>query len=204
MSYQPNIPTGLLDLSVDYLNIKNNFTALNNVFGVDHTTFDNATSNKGYHTVIHAISQSGDPTQISGTGELYVKTVNSGGANDTALFFRTGTNGFVSQITSNLVPVVPAANVTNGYTYLPGGLVLQWGTVAPNSNTTTTVTFSSSGGIAFPNYIYNVQVTRQRPTSDPGSSYEFYIDNSTISKTQFQIINRDGHSYGYYWIAIGN
>lgn len=50
--YQPGIPTGTVNLDVDYLNIQGNFTQANVVFGTDHYPFDNATANKGRHNLV--------------------------------------------------------------------------------------------------------------------------------------------------------
>lgn len=208
--YQPSIPTGTVNLDIDYQNIQGNFQQLDTTYGTDHVAYSQALNN-GYHTVVHLVANSTvasnppnnyppvPPPIVPLAGGLYTTQSNDGFGLDEMLWFRGGA-GPVKQLTSNFLPV---AN-TNGYTFLPGGLVLQWGVVPPNTNITTTVTFTLSGNIAFANNIFGVQVTRQRPTADPGSSYEFYVDNSTISKTQFQIINRDGHSYGYYWMALGN
>jgi len=50
--YQPGIPTGTVDLDVDYLNIQGNFTQANVVYGTDHYPFNNATSNQGFHNLV--------------------------------------------------------------------------------------------------------------------------------------------------------
>lgn len=51
-AYQPNIPTGIVNLDVDYLNLKGNFQQLNIVYGTDHYPFDNATPNQGFHNLV--------------------------------------------------------------------------------------------------------------------------------------------------------
>jgi hypothetical protein len=58
----------------------------------------------------------------------------------------------------------------------------------------------------FPNNLFNVQVTRQHNSSSPGSSFGFWVNNAagTITTSGFQIINNDGHTWSYNWIAIGN
>lgn len=50
--YQPGIPTGTVNLDVDYLNLQGNFTQANIVYGTDHYPFDNATPNQGFHNVV--------------------------------------------------------------------------------------------------------------------------------------------------------
>lgn len=50
--YQKGIPTGIVNLDVDYLNIQGNFQQLNVVYGTDHYPFDNATPNQGFHNLV--------------------------------------------------------------------------------------------------------------------------------------------------------
>lgn len=51
--YQPNIPTGSVELDQDYLNILGNFQQLNIVYGTDHYPFDNAVvGEQGFHNVV--------------------------------------------------------------------------------------------------------------------------------------------------------
>lgn len=50
--YQPGIPTGTVNLDVDYLNLQGNFQQANIVYGTDHYPFDNATPNQGFHNLV--------------------------------------------------------------------------------------------------------------------------------------------------------
>lgn len=50
--YQTGIPTGTVNLDVDYLNLQGNFQQLNIVYGTDHYPFDNATPNQGFHNLV--------------------------------------------------------------------------------------------------------------------------------------------------------
>lgn len=51
-TYQPNIPTGFVNLDTDYANIQGNFQQLDTTFGIDHYTFSNATANNGFHNKV--------------------------------------------------------------------------------------------------------------------------------------------------------
>jgi len=161
-SYQPGIPTGTVNLDVDYLNIQRNFQQLDTSFGVDHVTFSNQTAQNGYHKSIHfnPVSTTATnppnnyppvtPAAVPGYGQLMSPQVNDGINADTALYFLTGGNRKI-QLTSNFVPVASQ----NGYTFLPGGIIMQWAQfTSPGS--TGTITFTSSGGIAFPNSCFIV------------------------------------------------
>jgi hypothetical protein len=52
MTYLPNIPLPTDLLSKSQGDILNNFTSSNNVFGIDHYKFDDATANKGKHNTV--------------------------------------------------------------------------------------------------------------------------------------------------------
>src|ERR1700721_1762511 len=159
-TYQPNIPTGTVDLDIDYTNIQGNFNQLNVQFGVDHIPLNNTTGTfpsglNGIHTNIHfnpfstttstgtnnyPVTPSGGvfapgqtvlPSPTGGFGQLLSCQVNDGINTDEALYFLTG-GGRPMQLTRNFQPAV-GTNMDfpeNGYTFLPGGFIIQWGTVA--------------------------------------------------------------------------
>jgi hypothetical protein len=125
MTFNPNIPIGTNFLSVDYKNIQQNFAASDAVFGVNHLKFSNATAQKGYHTIVNFVNQSGDPAPTTGYGQLYTKTVNA----DQQLFYETG-GGVVKQITPSF-PMNAAVNfswngvsvvINSAYNVSPGGV----------------------------------------------------------------------------------
>src|SRR6185312_9486388 len=50
--YNPLVPTGAVNLDVDYQNLQGNFEQANIVYGTDHYPFDNATPNQGFHNLV--------------------------------------------------------------------------------------------------------------------------------------------------------
>lgn len=217
MSYQPGVPTGSIPLNVDYKNLQQNFTQINNQWLVDHVplTSTSGVPPNGYHTSVHLnpISTTGTnpptnyppalPPNTSGICQLFSAQTNDGINTDQTLYFLTGLNRLM-QLTRNFTPTVGANGSfpSNGYTFIPGGFILQWGSVAATSSNPT-VTFTAAGGIAFSSAIYNVQVTRQHSSASPGSTFGYWVNTSGISTTGFQIINNDGHTWSYNWWAIG-
>jgi hypothetical protein len=106
-------------------------------------------------------------------------------------------NQFLSSTAGN--SVITTGDPT-GYYHLPNGLIIQWGAKTNQSSTTTrTVTFP----VAYSADPYSINVTPQRDTASPGSTFGFYIDDTTVSTTGFNIINISGHAYAFYWMAIG-
>jgi NDP-sugar pyrophosphorylase family protein len=84
----------------------------------------------------------------------------------------------------------------NGYTYLPNGIILQWGTATSNSDDTQNFEFSK----VFPNACFNV-VTQRR-----NGDVVDVLPVTSISTTNFQI-NRNASidgSHSFYWQALGN
>lgn len=206
--YNPNIPTGTIPLNQDYLNLQNNFNQANIAFGGDHVPFTDTsglppTGITGMHTPIHMVpistSTTNPPnnyppngyTAVTGYGQLINAVCNDGYSTDNTLFFLTGKNR-LQQLTRNLTPQA----VTNGYTFIPGGLILQWGTASITGSKT--VSFNAATSIN----ILNMQTTFIGSSSSsntlsivsvtPGSpgSFTWNFTGST-SYTQF------------YWVAIG-
>ena len=72
--YQPLIPSGTVDLDVDYQNIQDNFNQANIVYGIDHYPFDNNTGNEGFHNqVTLPFLDPPTPTTIAGQGKIYTQ-----------------------------------------------------------------------------------------------------------------------------------
>jgi|SRR5271166_1199358 len=212
--YQPGIPTGTVPLNQDYLNIQKNFTQLNNTYLIDHVAF-NVLLNNGYHKSVHLVSQSTTasnppnnqpvvpPATTAGVGQVFSSQINNGLVTDTALYYLSG-NGIVTQLTT---PTTLAPSpIANGYTYLPGGLILQWGTVTtapPSSALTGTVTFP----INFPNNIFMVNATSHGNTSGGLASVNIRTTAIGPPSTFGWLYSSTGGSAGFngfYWVAIGN
>lgn len=107
--------------------------------------------------------------------------------------------GGTVQMTRAEIPV----SSQNGFSWLPGGILYQWGATLQSSADPLFVPFNA-------NFVsvYNIQVTRARPNNaNPGSAYVYFVDTSSIIVSGigkgFNIINKDGHSWIYYWTAIG-
>ncbi len=206
-TYQPGIPTGTVPFNQDFANVQGNFQVADTSFGKDHYAFSDSTSNNGYHKVVHMIANSvtsgGNPNNFPITppalvplsGELFTTESNVGLAPDEILWYQSG-GGKLAQMTVNLNPVSSA----NGYTFIPGGLIVQWGTVSSTSNGT--VTFSSAN-IAFPNNCFIVTTQPFYTGAAPNSGAEIAIKQSTLS-FDWNFFTSSGSYNGFKWFAIGN
>lgn len=193
MSFNPNVPTGLVNLDVDYANVQNNFSSSNTSFGVNHVPFSVALNN-GKHKFVEMPNGILPVGLAAGESTLYSKSVS--GASQ--LFFTRDNSGIEIQLTG---PTTPVAN-TNGYTFLPGGILMQWGIV--NSPTSTgTVTFATAN-IAFPTSCFNVQCTLIAKSGGTSTSNTVAPITGTVTNTGFGYSYTATSSYvAFYWVALG-
>lgn len=218
MSYQPGIPTGTVPLNQDYLNIQGNFTSINNQFLVDHVPLTSSGISpdqpKGYHMAIHLVPVSTKasnppdnypntsvPAATPGYGQLLGAQTYDGNGTDQTLFFLTGANKLL-QLTSNILPVKSA----NGYTFLPGGLLVQWGRITGKSGSWPTndqvLTFATEN-VAFAFNCFAVWTTFIGPTSS--STGDITINSVSATNFHWQFSGSSSSSFGgFYWLAIGN
>lgn len=202
--YQPTIPTGLVNLDVDYQNIQNNFSQLDTTYGVDHVKYSLAPNN-GYHKDIHQIPQAA-PAPVGGINQLFAQSITpdtTGGVSDTQLFSLTGLGG-LSQLTGNF-------STTEGYQWI-GGVLIQWGRITqvfPASQTSGTVTFKDRavGLIPFPTDCFVVIPLATHLTADtPNGAAGVTVNSQTLTRLKFDwTFNSNSDKYrGFFWVAIGN
>jgi hypothetical protein len=206
MTYQPGVPTGSVPLNQDYLNLQTNFTQINTQFEVDHVPLTSTSGSppNGYHEAIHLVPVStptSNPpnnqpingyTATTGYGQLFDATINDGINTDQALFFLTGGNRLM-QLTRNFVPVAAAS----GYTFLPGGLILQWATPSGLVKGSNPLTFP----LEFPNACYNIQLTPIRiATTDIET---LYVITGSVTKIGFTLNNTSTSIPTAFYMAIG-
>lgn len=145
MVYKPNIPLPGDNLSVSQGDLKNNFGDANTSFGKNHYPFDDLTLNNGKHKFVDMPVSAAIPAGLAaGEGTFYTKTATS----ESNAFYSPDNSGDEYQMTRALTAQFTkfgtntATNGTNngGWTFLPGGLILQYG-----FNST-----SGTSGIVFP------------------------------------------------------
>lgn len=202
MTYNPNIPNANDLLSDSQGDIKLNFQQANVVFDANHYTF-NAAANKGKHKFISlpvlANYAAIVPAPVSGEGTIYTKT--AGSARN--IFYTPGASTNEFQITNcratgdfptfgTLTDSNPGDNNFRGWTFLPGGLLLQYG-----RRDTTSLTFNFTFPITFTT-IYSVNVTQEKAgATTPTRLSLFNVGTGGAS------VNVDQSGESYYWTAIG-
>jgi hypothetical protein len=213
MAYKPNIPLPGDFLSDSQGDIRNNFTTADNSFGRNHTNFS-VTTDAGKHKFVEMVitdpvTTPPVPALAGGSGTIYTKRP-AGPGTPTNIYYTPGATGDVFQLTNvtgglnyplfgkfvfnyNGVGVLYAG----GWTFLPGGLILQYGVanVQPDGSV---ITFP----LSFDVIPYTVQLTAQTTTN---TNRFLYITN--ITTTDFTIRSRTAFDTAinstFSWIAIG-
>lgn len=193
MAYQTTKPAPNDDLDVSVTDIQQNFLTANTVMDVDHYPFNNLTATKGQHKQVQVVNQLAIPPGLANGAEtIYSKSISSGGE----LFFTRGSSGIEIQLTG---PGNPSATL-QGFTFLPGGLLLQWGEITTPGSGPTSVNFPTP----FPsgNAPFSITFTVRRTGASNAIAY--YVNEAIPpTSTDFNYIGTTSGSQFLYWMAIG-
>lgn len=214
LPYNVNIPFATNDPSVDQPDMLENTNTINTFVEQDHLGFNdqfNGNANSGgWHTDIHLINQGTGfvPTRITEVGQLFSKLVTMNGITSMALFFQSDTGvGASNSLTQITAPKNTVAS-SSGYTFLPGGIILNWGSVtgiAPVQHAFGSENFF----FPYPNNVFQILVT-------PISISQSVTTQATISVCSSPATTLTAFGWNYVkgspgtdyrafsWIAIGN
>lgn len=199
--YNPNVPTGTIELDEDYINLQNNFQQLSTSFQVNHLPLENSSTSNGAHTFVEMRNQAAIPPALKAQeGTIYTKIVNAVSEmfytpdNSTNEYQLTRTSG--ANIATFGTNTVYAVNRTGGWTFLPGGLLFQYGSFSPTT-AADTVTFP----VPFTTQVYNIELTQVMSNN---STVRLAVKSGSVTLLQF--ITEATASAGlvsFYWQAIG-
>lgn len=179
MTFTSGVPASGQSLGQTLTPIQNNFTNYFNTISVNHVAPN--ISGAGKHTFSEFVTQGADPATSVNEITLYGKT--TGGA--TELFIRKDNSGNVYQLTTG-TPV----NAATGSTFLPGGLLINWGI---------TNSLTPSFNRAFSAPPYSIQVS---PSADNAARTVVVSNSSVPTSTGFTVLVSNTGLF-YYYIAIG-
>lgn len=171
--------------------IRVNFQTIDTAFSVNHVSYGIA--DQGKHKFLQLPEQGVAPTTAVNEAGLYSAVGAVSGV--TELVFRRESNG-------TTIPFTESLQAANGWTRLPSGLLLQWGTSTTNAgtgNAGVTVNFP----IAFTTAVYNVQLTA---TNNGNNTILLVL--KTVTNANFTLYSRSGNDGGYtssnfYFFAVG-
>lgn len=183
MTFNPAIPGPNDILSQSQAQIQTNFSQANTIFDVNHVTFDNATvAERGKHRKVD-FKRIAAPGSVANEAVIYQKA--SGGSSN--LFMQRDGVGTEIQLTGPN-PVIAG----NGTTFLPGGMILNYGTVvgAVAGNTATFAT-------PFPNNVFSITLG----IGDTSTNRMATVSAVTLTNC---LIKCSAGPNTIYYMAIGN
>lgn len=208
MAYLPNIPQSTDKLSVSQGNILNNFTILGAIAGNSNPSSNSINSSAGFNWILlasqGAVPPSGAsfpagsvalysaPSPITSQNELYVNKTNQ------ATVVQIPVTASVLSVTS--APVV----FSNGWSYLPSGILLKWGGNI-TANGLLTVTFPTGANIPAFTTCISVFLTLEDGTSGDANRS---IRLQNVNPTNFSVYGSFRTSTGaaasvFTYLAIG-
>lgn len=189
-AWQNNIPQATDKLSKSQGDILGNNQELTTAFNLNHVNL-NAVG-EGKHAFLQMPQQAGDTATLAAEVAVYAK--NDAVTTVTELFFRRPTNGAIIPMTATLA-------ATPGWTYLPSGIILQWGSATMNGGV---VMLDVTLPIAFPTAILSVTAT---PNALPaGDNLDIIMSITAINVTTIQANRKQkfGTACSFNYLAIGH
>ncbi len=130
-TYDPNTPTKQLPFSDWQIQFIQNFTQLSNAFSQNHVPLDDPTSaNRGNHTYVEMPQQSQDPQTGSTEFSIFSKDVD--GQTDQVFATFPGNSPVLQFTNYQIYSVLPTQRQTTYFTFLPGKLLVYFGTFITN------------------------------------------------------------------------
>ena len=185
MTYNPAIPQSTDLISNSQPQILTNFGQLNTQYAADHDGLTTVTQS-GMHNQVTFLANQAAPSLtrngVAGVAGLYA---NTDGTNS-QLFFQNA---------SGSIPITGKSVAgANGYTTLPGGLILKWG-AATGLVDNSLITFP----VAFPTGCYTVNICGYRGNA---SERSLWVSSGTVTASGFHI-RTSSTGIDLQYIAIG-
>jgi len=171
MAYNSDIPQASDDPSQSQGQILDNFQELNTYLSVNHVDLNDG--DQGKHNFMQMPEQSSSPSTAANEGALY--TIEGTYTSATELVFRRESNGDEIEFTGLL-------GSTNGWTRLPSGILLKWGTSTANGSTATN--FPTGATIPVFSSVYSAQVSVQDASGTP-NTFATLVSISTTAITVY-------------------
>jgi hypothetical protein len=203
MALNINVPQANQTLAITQPLILNNFNAINTAFAVDHVNFNDP--GQGKHNKITFPVQAVVPVFAAGDLGLF-SFLNATTTKNELNVYKANNAGYVNvpftaSILSNSAPIQNGS----GWSYLPSGLIIQWGTVSVGITLNNTITLAVNFPIPFPTAVLNVQATQNTVGSaSRGIFYNVSATNPASFTIQtFRSRAGGGATNEFYYFAIG-
>ena len=194
--YTQNIPNPPNLPSADVGNMQTNTNSINSIINVDHVSFGGGGSGfsniDGTHRQVSLIDQAAPALPAGINGELFSNQV----AGQSWPFWQnraSQTAGTPIQLLSGI-----PSNVIIGFTFLPGNVLIQWGT---------TLAAASGVAILFPKLFSGVPYSVQVTVTNNSTTHRTYTSTNGVGASGFEPIllstNGTPETDDIMWIAIG-
>jgi len=198
-----NVPLAGQTLAQTRDPIANNFSTINNAFLVDHVEYN--ISGQGKHNQVTFPPHTGSVPHVAGEIILFNQNTSLTGVPDIWM-----QRGSVALSTSNPIPITGSMQATNGWTYLPSGIFIKWGTSSVTRNTLSTITFPTGSNIpAFAlNGVFSMQASQTFGAGPSTGDLNTAVSVGNVTNLNFQLFARaiglpSGSSVNIFWMAIG-
>jgi hypothetical protein len=210
--YDPTIPAAGDDPSVSQGQIQSNFSTLAIDFAVNHVGYGTGPA-EGKHKFVEMPARAVvPPTILAGEGAVYTKSV----AGTTQLFYTPDATGNEYQLTNTKAANFAkfgtnthyqiSPSLYGGFTYLPGGLIMQYGSFGLFDNFSS---LSSSGVINFPiafssvPFTVNTTLIRQSGSTSAVATQTVVYNTVGLSSFTWALDSSSTKFVGILWTAIG-
>lgn len=192
MAYNNAIPQPNDDISVSQAQILANFSAISTAFNLNHVNF-NATE-QGKHAFVEMPNQNAvPPVTIANETGLYCNTSTLTAQPELFFIKQNGTTAPPPLNNANGYEITSSNYTSPGWTRLPSGILIKWGTFSTASGTP--YLFDVAGTIPAFAVCYNVQLTGT-------SALLQTFSVSAVTNLQFTVTSGSTPCQGYYF-AIG-
>lgn len=196
-AFSTAVPTTGHSPSVDYTTMQANNVSTAGLIAIDHIGFNS--NGGGWHNQSTYPNLTVNPTTVAGQLALFSKV----GAVTSELFMiRDGNAGTLTSLTSSKIGAPTVAQ--NGVTWLPGGILMQWGVRSIPAGSSSTGTVSFLPGFASTIFVVLVSLVSQ-VGGTVSSNDTIAVRQNSASTTGFSWdFNGNTGSYTFFnWIAIG-
>lgn len=182
-----DVPQSGQTLGITQPLIRNNFTTIDTAFQVDHVPY--STTGEGKHNKVTLPVQVADPVNVTGEIVLYNKLHVP--TNRNALYIKGPTGATVPSTANTLF-------ATTGYTYLPSGMVIQYGKSTALANAITLVNLPIHlGSNPFSIVVTPVALDNSRPAPT------LTVGEFTPMPGEGFNVKNSGAQTDFYWIVMG-
>ncbi len=220
LNYFTNIPFAANDPSVDQPDMQTNTNSIDSWVNIDHYGFRDVSNLGGLHTQVTMPVLPVIPIRLLTTsGILYTKNVPVALAQSAnTLFYTPGTSTKEYQLTrtissntefnrfatNNINQNTGPGSGRSGWTFLPGGMLLQYGTYTGPFGAGTFGPFTVNFAINFLNAPYSITLalTKASPASSAVSTIDIVDGTVGISSFDILIVNAS-IDQSFSWMAIG-